>query len=142
MADDIEDALLAHGQADAGLGALLGGTGTGMRLFWDHVPEATTLPYVYCTRTARPPHRRLSGRAPHEESAWTFTVVAETKASRRAVRKALEAAYVDTYGDVQGIQVYGILFDGGSDDITREADGSDKVRYEADVDLLVFHERI
>ncbi len=128
---------------DGTLGALVGGTGVGARVYLDTVPQSAELDYVWVQRISWPQYHSCLDRSRYEEAHYQIDVVALTRVRRRALVDAVVGA-LDHLGmgqTVQSIQFAGVVFEGGSDSFIPERDGSDEGRFVTRLDFAAYSHR-
>ena len=113
----IEAALFTILSTNAGVGALVGGTGTAARVWPLILPQQPTLPAVSFTRistTGRQPHH--SGHVRVVEPRFQFSCFASTPLAAKQLAAAVIAALTDFSGDVGDEQILSTEFANEADD--------------------------
>lgn len=97
---EIEEALVARLLSDAPLAALIG-----TRIYPDEMPQGSVLPTVCYLDVSDVKMHTLLGQAVVERPVRQFTVYAATKASAKAVAKAIKASLSDYQGTLSGLEI-------------------------------------
>ncbi len=97
---ELEEAVMAYLLSYIGLTALVS-----TRIFYDELPQGTTLPAVVILNVSDVKAHGLSGQSKLERPNYQFTAYAATKSSAKAVAIQLKAALSDYHGTLSGVVV-------------------------------------
>jgi hypothetical protein len=128
---EIEEAVMAHLKAHAGLAALVGS-----RIHYDELVQDEALPAVGIIQVSDVKQHFLTGQSKLEQPIYQFTAYAETKAAARAVANQLKAALADCHGTLSGIVVQKIELQNELSSLETRPDGTVKV-YAIDLEFEV-----
>ena len=132
---EIEEAVMAHLKAHAGLAVLVG-----TRIHYDELVQDEVLPAVGIIQVSDVKQHFLTGQSGLEQPIYQFTAYAATKAAARAVANQLKATLVDFHGTLSGIVVQKIELQTELSSLETRPDGTVRV-HTVDLEFEVTFEK-